>query len=818
MNTPSFNVRQIFRTPRYSRTNTNVRKLQPIDWATWMWFPGCDTRTLPDSKPRSFCFKNTFESDGSTLRFDITADERFVLFLDGKIIARGPDRAATIENWLYHSYEVTNLTPGSHTFEAICWTHGSKAPLEQLSFRGGMIFKAEAPYEAALDSGAPTIDYPCPWRVGELTHTQLCLNNRACWGCGHSVDSTGTGLVYERPTEWVKPIFAHTHAGSDKSVIYGGRTDGWMLFPTQLKNQTENHIIPGKVVLAFNRYSKKGEPYPAVSDAPEYEAAFNALLHEGQPLTLPPQTELTVLWDLEKYQAGYPYLKTQQGKGACIAWNWAEGLYNEKGAKLNRNEFAGRHITEEFDYFRPDGRANAEFSTQWWRCGRWCELKFKTAEEPLTLSELALDESRYPLERESTFVCDDASFQPIQEICTRVMQQCAHETLFDGPYYEQQMYPGDTRVQLLTLSALAQDDRMIRRAIEIFDFGQRDDGMVPMNWPTRGLQESATYTQCWLLMFRDYVRYHDNQDWLKARLPSVRKAISAFEMFENEEGLLQNLPGWNFMDWVPRWTRNQSGTAPSSFPNDPPSALINLFYLLNLQGCAEVERALGHELMAQAFESKIPNLKARIYAHFWDEKRGMLADNFAHDEFSEHAQSLAALTGVLEGEQAQKAFQNALEDPDPDFSRCTVYFSYYLFEACFKLNRSDVFLKKLDLWRGYLAAGLSTTMECPEENGLISRSDCHAWGSHPLYWMQAGLAGIQPAAAFFQKVRIAPQPGSLKWIQCAAPHPKGFIKLNVAFNGSSAEGSVELPQGITGEFIFAGQSIPLVGGLNTLKL
>jgi hypothetical protein len=55
----------------------------------------------------------------------------------------------------------------------------------------------------------------------------------------------------------------------------------------------------------------------------------------------------------------------------------------------------------------------------------------------------------------------------IRRICARAMQMCCHEMLFDCPYYEQQMYPGDTRIQLQVLSALSQDDRMIRRAIEL---------------------------------------------------------------------------------------------------------------------------------------------------------------------------------------------------------------------------------------------------------------------------------------------------------------------------------------------------------------
>ena len=36
---------------------------------------------------------------------------------------------------------------------------------------------------------------------------------------------------------------------------------------------------------------------------------------------------------------------------------------------------------------------------------------------------------------------------------------CAHETYMDCPYYEQMMYVGDTRLEVLTTYAISRDDR-----------------------------------------------------------------------------------------------------------------------------------------------------------------------------------------------------------------------------------------------------------------------------------------------------------------------------------------------------------------------
>ena len=47
----------------------------------------------------------------------------------------------------------------------------------------------------------------------------------------------------------------------------------------------------------------------------------------------------------------------------------------------------------------------------------------------------------------------------------------------------------------------------------------------------------------------------------------------------------------------------------------------------------------------------------------------------------------------------------------------------------------------MDFWKKLPEQGFFTTPERPEP----SRSDCHAWGGHVLYYMVSGLAGIRPS-------------------------------------------------------------------------
>ena len=60
------------------------------------------------------------------------------------------------------------------------------------------------------------------------------------------------------------------------------------------------------------------------------------------------------------------------------------------------------------DTYLPDGGAGTSFGSLWWRAGRYLQLLIETADEPLRIEELALWETRYPLEMESRFQSDDA--------------------------------------------------------------------------------------------------------------------------------------------------------------------------------------------------------------------------------------------------------------------------------------------------------------------------------------------------------------------------------------------------------------------------
>lgn len=802
---------RVLREPRHHIGNTGILPVQPIDDAAWIWHPDVATPPVENLSPEArgriqhrepywiggwrgpvfLRFRREFEATHTPAVIHVSADERFELFLDGRRIARGPDRS-DVEHWSYGTYELA-LPPGPHRLEALCWHLGPFSPIAQLSHRGGFVLKAEGPYDSALTTGRSD------WQVARLDGLDLALPGEgSIFGIGGELTARGCGPQW-KDGPFVKPAVVRAAL---KGNPYGEAAPGWKLFPSTLPERLDREIRAGRAVALGSGAWTKETVFTAEAAAAPDLPKWQALVEGKAAVTVPATTECYVLWDLGDYYTACPVLEVSGGEGATVRWGWSEALFLPRSnAKGNRNEFAGKRFRGFFDTFLPDGGDRRVFSTHWWRAGRYVVLTVRTAAAPLTLQRAALSETRYPLESEASFDGGDPELKAVMDLAVRGLQMCSHETFMDCPYYEQLMYVGDSRLEMLTTHAITRDDRLVRRGIELFDYSRRTWGFVNERFPAYLPQHSPTFSMIWALMLRDYAWWRNDPVFVRARAIGLRSMLEHFEPYVNADGLLEALPGWSFMDWVPGW---KTGYAPDG--QHGMSALNNLLYVYALQSAADVEDSLGEPLLAQRLRARAARTAAAVRAKFWDEGRGLVADNLAHTEYSEHGQCLALLTDTLGGAQAKRAFDGLMTAQD--LKRTTIYFSFYLLDTWRKFGRGDLIVERMAFWKDLVKQGLKTPVEAPGD----TRSDCHAWGSHPLFHLHASVAGIRPASPGFRTVRVEPLPGPLPKIVSRTPHPDGFIDLNLAFEDGNCRGTVELPAGVTGTFAWRGKEIALKGG------
>ncbi|MBZ0288223.1 MAG: alpha-L-rhamnosidase, partial [Anaerolineae bacterium] len=257
----------------------------------------------------------------------------------------------------------------------------------------------------------------------------------------------------------------------------------------------------------------------------------------------------------------------------------------------------------------------------------------------------------------------------------------------------------------------------------------------------------------------------------------------------------------NTLDWVPTW---EAGNPPDAA--DGVSGALNWQLVYTLTLAADLEAQLGQPEFAARYRRWSSELAARAAAAFWDENRGLLADDLSKQHFSEHTQCFALLSGQLTPEQSARAADNLLTAPD--LARATIYFSHYLFEVLRRLGRVDVLFERLALWYELANRGLKTPVEMPEP----TRSDCHGWGSHPLFHYFATILGIRPGSNGFATVEIVPQLGPLSRAGGTMVHPRGEIGVDFRLDNGTLNGSVSLPDGVNGTLRAGGQIVTLTGG------
>jgi hypothetical protein len=242
-------------------------------------------------------------------------------------------------------------------------------------------------------------------------------------------------------------------------------------------------------------------------------------------------------------------------------------------------------------------------------------------------------------------------------------------------------------------------------------------------------------------MLHDYAMWSSDKSCVAELIHSCRKVLQAFARHHTGDGLCRTPDGWNFYDWVPGWER---GVPPAE---NGECALLNLHYLKALQDAAELEDYIGDPAAAAVLRKTADNLQMTIAKVFFVPEKGLYSNDVEHLHYSQHVQAMALLCGLGDRELYEKIFDPALK-----LAECTIYFSHYLFEAA-KLFQDTVYpLEMMKFWHKLPGKGFFTTPERPEP----SRSDCHAWGGHLLYYLVTGLAVISPAELGGKCFKFAP--------------------------------------------------------------
>jgi hypothetical protein len=763
--------------------------------ATWITCPGIIARG-----PGVYHFRKTvaLASAPSTYVVHVSADSRFILFVNGARVGDGPARS-DLDHWRYETFDIAaQLRAGDNVVAATVWNYGAVAPMAQVSDQTGFLIQGDTAAEAAVDSDTS-------WEVKE-EKAQGFLPIRFADVPNYYASSPGEFLDGTR-YDW---DWQSSASGWTAAIPVGPGEPG--RFPDATPFGTGSGI---------NRWFLVADPLPHVdyadTDAGRIVRVEGMAPPAGFPATIPAHSRVKILVDRGTMTTGFPEIVTSGGRGADFRIIYAEALVDDKGRKGNRNEILGRHMIGLVDHMVSGGGAPRAWTTLYWRAWRFLQVEVETADEPVRIEALRAHYSGYPFHERAHVAASDPVIARIWETGTRTARMNAHETYMDCPYWEQLQYIGDTRIEALISYVEFGDDRLARQAIDAFDYSRINEGLTTGRYPAAITQVISTFSLYWIGMIHDYWLYRPDSSPLATWVPHTRSVIDWYARHLRADGLLGTMPWWNFGDWTKDF---DFGVPPQDA--DGGSCLLSLAYMGALRDAADLEESIGESAIASGYRSRADAIGAAAYRLCWDEGRGLLADTPARRHFSEQTNSLGVLLDVVPRDRQASVMDAVLghrpappgRPADGEFSPASLYFRFYVARALDHAGLSERYLGTLGPWRDMLGLGLSTWAETAEP----TRSDDHAWSAHPNYDLLTLVAGIRPASPGFATVLVAPHPGDLTELDAVMPHPAGDIAAHYRLAGGQWTFDVTLPPGISGTLEWRGQSVPLSPGPNHLVL
>jgi hypothetical protein len=772
--------------------------MQHYEFSKAPWFVSAPRRVLgngPGLPVETAYFRISFSVKGKTeLKAVISASSRYALYVNGIPVNHGPCKGDRMQHYCDDLDLGTLLCNGENV---IACKVVSFPPKEAFDQRDGCA-------DVGPFSIVGTASGPCLLFFGEIT------------------DSTGTKsdlstgyasweVMNDTAISWLSPpmtmVFCHEEVEA-KEIPAGWNTKAGALsgFVTAIKRWTYNEKTYGEIapLPLFHR------PIPLLEETERNfikeiptdsrnKKRISFLDPSGNPQKIfLERGNYSVDLDAGELATGYVMLETEGGRGSEITFIYAESyggpfLDGTRGDRMDCTKFA---LAGFKDVYRPAGpRDSYEFF--WWRTFRIVRVEVTVSDEALVLHPLKYRETGYPLEVKTRPDTDPAApwIADLWDISLRTLRRCMHETYEDCPYYEQMQYTFDTRLQMLFTYYVSGDTRLGLKTIDDFYRSILPEGIIQSRYPTNCPQVIPTFSISWLSMLSDYYDQTEDLSVLERYRPTAEHILLWFRRKKGVMGLIENLGYWNFLDWAPEWSDIQ-GSVRASFKG--PSTTQNLMYVYGLQILCKILNLLGFKDLMAYYLDEEQNIRKVIKEKCWDEKRGFFTEGpDFRDEYTQHAQMWAVLTGTVTGKDAKALMERVLESTD--LIKCTFPSQFYFFRALEEAGLYEKTEFQWEDWKRLLPLNLSTVPETPYDN---SRSDCHAWSALLLYEYPAKILGVYPLEPGWKSIGIKPQGVYLGKASGEVWTPAGTVTVSWKYEGGKFSASGNIPIGVKGKFTF----------------
>ncbi|MDX2973298.1 alpha-L-rhamnosidase-related protein [Kribbella solani] len=433
--------------------------------------------------------------------------------------------------------------------------------------------------------------------------------------------------------------------------------------------------------------------------------------------------------------------------------------------------------------------------------------------EGTEITEIQLKEQLRPRVPVPPFSSSDERLDEIYRIGLRTVDLTAHDAYVDCPTREQRAWTGDAVVHQ-SVDLIANQDWSLARWNPRLLAQPRVDGLLPMvvagDFATPNIPTIPDWSLHWIRSVHNLYTHTGDRALVASLLGTAEGILRWFEPYVDEREVISNVPGWVLIDWSPVQVRGAS-------------AALNALVARGLLDFAEMSDWLGDTGRAEWARTFHDRLRTGFEA-FWDADRRAYRDNLVAGRIgssvSEHVAAAAICGDLVPAERKDDVRRlllnrdamftdspladhggdargpvdgqpvSARPDPEWDTKRLVVgaqpFFRYVVHDALALLDAADEIAPLCLDWIALLKDAPTAFRECWEGG-----SYCHGWSATPTRDLVRYTLGISPAEPGFTTVRVAPRLGHLTHAKGAAPTPYGVI--SVAVTGQRVEVDSPVP-------------------------
>lgn len=395
------------------------------------------------------------------------------------------------------------------------------------------------------------------------------------------------------------------------------------------------------------------------------------------------------------------------------------------------------------------------------------------------------------------FRSSDTGLNTLFEAGRETFRQNALDTFMDCPSRERAGYLCDS---FFTARAAAElcpnmkiEDVFFENYLlpETFEF--IPDGMLPMSYPSDS--NKGIYIPQWAMWFvvqlDEYSRRTADQSIVLALRPRVEKLLAYLAEFENSDGLLEKLPGWNFLEW----SKSQEWMQDVNYPT-------NMLY-------AQALEIAGRLYDTPAYADKAGRIRKTVVEQSFDGQ--FFVDNAVRtsgtldvtDNHSEMCQYFAFFFNAATPESHPELWHRLLTDFGPhrkdtgkwpEVAPANAFIGNVV--RLELLSRAGLHQKVMEEAIGYYLYQAEWSGTLWEMVGPTNSMN-HGFASHICHLLNRDVLGVAAVDHNAKTVKVHIPDTGLQWCSGRIPGPDGFITLDWQRDGDSVKYKCEVPAGYT---------------------